>query len=177
MLLVDKGLGPVIMERYAFVAACLSLLLNENNYEQLNEINACYRSQQTVGKVEAWIKKINSVLSDEDKKYLKISLTLYDTFDNRVSHFYILAKIHKKPWKHRPINFYFGSTLYGLGKLFDKLLQPIATRLPYYTKDLFLLQDQVLDEPFDPTCDHWFAADANKMYDNIETAHALLMFQ
>ena len=31
VLLADKGLGPVIMERYAYVAACLSLLLNENN--------------------------------------------------------------------------------------------------------------------------------------------------
>ena len=33
VLLADKGLGPMIMERYAYVYACLSLLLNENNYE------------------------------------------------------------------------------------------------------------------------------------------------
>ena len=33
VLLADKGLGPVIMERYAYVHACLSLLLNENNYK------------------------------------------------------------------------------------------------------------------------------------------------
>ena len=68
VLLADKGLGPVIMERYAYVHACLSLLLNENNYEQLDKINDCYRSQLTVGKVEAWMKKFDSVLDDEDKK-------------------------------------------------------------------------------------------------------------
>ena len=94
-----------------------------------------------------------------------------------MSHFYILAKIHKKPWKPRPINSYSGSTLYVLGTLLDKLLQPIAKRLPYYTKDLFLLRDEVMNEPFDPTCDRWFAADARAMYDNIDTLHALLMFK
>ena len=69
VLLADKGLGPVIMERYAYVAACLSLLLNENNYEQLDKINACYQSQKTVGKVEAWMKKFDSVISDGDLKF------------------------------------------------------------------------------------------------------------
>ena len=123
------------------------------------------------------MKKFDSVLSDGDKKYLKMSLALCGKFEKRVSHFYILAKIHKKPWKPRPINSYSGSTLYGLGKLLDKLLQPIAKRLPYYTKDSFSLQDQVLDEPFDPTRDRWFAADANKLYDNIDTALILLMFR
>ena len=98
-------------------------------------------------------------------------------FENHISHFYILAKIHKKPWKPRPINSYSGSTLYGLGKWLDKLLQPIAKRLPYYTKDSFSLRDEVLNEPFDPTRDRWFAADARAMYDNIDTPHALLMFR
>ena len=53
VLLADKGLGPMIMERYAYAAICLSLLLKENNYEQLDKINACYCRQLTVGKVEA----------------------------------------------------------------------------------------------------------------------------
>ena len=68
VLLADKGLGPVIMERYTYVAACLSLLLNENNYEQLDKVNACFQSQKTVGKVQAWMKKFDSVISDSDKK-------------------------------------------------------------------------------------------------------------
>ena len=177
ILLADKGLGPVIMERYAYVAACLSLLLNENNYEQLDEINACYQSQKTVGKVEAWMKKFDSVISDGDLKFLVDSLALCDKFEKRVSHFYILAKIHKKPWKPRPINSYSGSTLYGLGKVLDKLLQPIAKRLPYYLKDSFSLRDQVLKEPFNPSCDRWFVADAKAMYDNIDTTHALEQFR
>ena len=66
VLLADKGLGPVIMERYAYVAACLSLLLNENNYQQLDKINACYQTQLTIGKVQDWLKKFDSVLSDGD---------------------------------------------------------------------------------------------------------------
>ena len=177
VLLADKGLGPVIMERYAYVAACLSLLLNENNYQQLDKINACYQTQLTVGKVQDWLKKFDSVLSDGDKKYLVNSLAICNCFEKRVSHFYILAKIHKKPWKPRPINSYSGSTLYGLGKVLDKLLQPIAKRLPYYLKDSFTLRDQVLEEPFDPSRDRWFVADAKAMYDNIDTAHALEQFR
>ena len=103
ILFTNNGLGPVIMERYAYVAACLSLLLNENNYEQLDKINACYQSQKTIGKVEDWMKKFDSVISDNDKKYLKKSIAQCDKFEKRVSHFYILAKIHKKPWKPCPI--------------------------------------------------------------------------
>ena len=75
------------------------------------------------------MKKFDPVLSDEDKRYLKMSLALCDKFENLASHFYILAKIHKKTWKSRPINSYSCSTLYGLGNLLDKLLQPIAKRI------------------------------------------------
>ena len=57
------------------------------------------------------MKKFDSVLSNEDNKYLIDALALCDKFEKSVSHFYILAKIHKKPWKPRLINSYSGSTL------------------------------------------------------------------
>lgn len=78
VLLDNKGLGPAVKERYTSVAACLSPLINDNNHKQLDKINACFQSQKTVGKVEAWMKKFNSVLSNGDKKYLVDSLALCD---------------------------------------------------------------------------------------------------
>ena len=69
VLLANKGLGPVVMERYTYVAVYLSLLLlNESNYQHLDKINACFQTQKSIGKIEAWMNKFISVLSDGDNK-------------------------------------------------------------------------------------------------------------
>ena len=123
------------------------------------------------------MKTIDSVLDIDDKKYLTDSLALCVKLEKHISHFYILARIHKKPWKPCSINSYSGSTLYRLRKWLDTLLHPIAKRLPYYTKGSFLLRDQVLNESIDPTSDCWFAVDTRTMYDDIEASRTTIVLK
>ena len=173
----DKGLGAVVLERPSYVHSCFSLLLDETTYRRLTKLNACYQAIMTHNKILAWIEKFRHRLSETDVKYLYSCLEKCNTFAKRVAHFYILIKIHKNPWKPRPIVSCPGSQLYSLGKWLNKQLQPIAQRLPSYIKDTFDLKSQIQKEHFDPARDRLFVADANSMYTNIDTTHALAQFR
>ena len=56
-----------------YIYTSLSLSFNINGIcvmtqsDTVDTINACYQTQKTVGKVEDWLKKFDSVLSDGDK--------------------------------------------------------------------------------------------------------------
>ena len=86
-----------------------------------------------------WITRYNlyGLDNDESEYLLKYLATVQDPF----SHFYITAKIHKKPWKPRPIVSYWGNYLYGLGKWIDMQLEPIAKTMLSYISSSFNLCD------------------------------------
>ena len=87
--------------------------------------------------------------------------------------FYITAKVHKKPWKTRPIVSISGSLLHGLGCWVDKILQPFTKIIPSYIKSLVDLKDLLLNLPPLPTTASLFTCDAVSMYTNIDTGHAI----
>jgi hypothetical protein len=66
-----------------------------------------------------------------------------------------MPKIHKSPWKPRPIFSYAGSFLYGLGKWLDKKLQPKCCKLPTYCSSSFdLIADlKTYESDFNPETD------------------------
>jgi hypothetical protein len=73
--------------------------------------------KQTVG---SFIEEYNLSFIKKDHTYLYRSLEVEDPFP----HFYITAKVHKTPWKTRPIKSMSGSILHGLGKWVNHQLQP-----------------------------------------------------
>jgi hypothetical protein len=98
------------------------------------------------------------------------SLEVTDPF----AYFYILAKVHKTPWKSRPIVSVSGSITHGLGRWLDQQLQPICKRLPSYLKSSVELKQKLSSLTFEPNA-HFFTADATSMYTNIDTDHAIAM--
>jgi hypothetical protein len=87
--------------------------------------------------------------------------------------FYITAKVHKTPWKTRPIVSVCGSLLDGLGRLVDKILQPYFKTTPSAIKNSISLKDILMELPALPTTARFFTCDAVSMYTNIDTNHAI----
>jgi hypothetical protein len=172
----DKNLGPCILEREQYIQQVFCLLNDKDTYLRLSEFDASCFQTQLQGKLQAWFQKYIWIISSEDWKYLeRTSNASNKSLDQLCAHFYIMPKIHKSPWKPRPIVSYAGSFLYGLGKWLDKKLQPICRKLPTYCSSSFdLIADlKTYESDFNPETDRLFTADANSMYTNIDTTHAI----
>jgi hypothetical protein len=82
------------------------------------------------------------------------------------------AKVHKTPWAMRPIVCCVGTFMNAWSKWLDYQLQTLKYLVPTYIKD----SQHVLDELatlFIPPNARLFTTDANAMYNNIDTDHAI----
>ncbi len=169
----DKNLGLCIIERDEYIRRVFQdHLLDTDTYQKLTEEEAIAH-METVGRnARAFLKAAckRHDLDDDDLEYLKRSLDTKDPF----AYFYGTAKVHKDPWKLRPIVSYSGSLLHGLGRWLDQQLQPYARELPTYLKSSFDLKNEL--EQLEFPCHQkfsMFTCDARSMYTNIDTSHAL----
>ena len=93
---------------------------------------------------------------------------------DKLARFRMSAKIHKVPWKCRPIVCCVGTVMNDVSKWLDYWLQKLKCHVPTYVKD----SQQVLDEIATlilPPIAQLFVADADAMYNNIDTDHAILV--
>jgi hypothetical protein len=166
----DKNLGPAILERSEYINRALADHLEDpQTYKQLQEREATAAIASLAQTVESFFEEHNKSLTKLDQTYLYRSLDVVDPFP----HFYITAKVHKTPWKTRPIVSTSGSILHGLGKWIDRRLQPVCRSLPTYLKSSYELKTQLSSLSFDTQRVSFFTADAVSMYTNIDTDHAL----
>jgi hypothetical protein len=85
------------------------------------------------------------------------------------SKFYILPKVHKTPWKTRPVISQSGCLLENLSKWLDSELQRVVHLCPSYFKDSWELLDLLKSLDTLPEDAYIFSADAVGMYSNIDT--------
>jgi len=167
----DKNLGPAIIERSEYISRALKdHLLDVNTYRQLSKTEADERIDSVRSQIDNFIFVFNRQLSYGERTYLRRSLTsVKDPF----AYFYILAKIHKNPWKTRPIVSVCGSITHGLARWIDKQLQPICRKLPSYLASSLELRQQLANAALGSDHARLFTFDAVSMYTNIDTEHAL----
>jgi hypothetical protein len=113
-------------------------LEDPQTYKQLPEREATTAITTLAQTVESFIEEHNKSFTKLDQTYLYPSLEVEDPFP----HFYITgAKVHKTPWKTRPIMLMSGIILHGLGKWVDRRLQPVChSLLPTYLKSSYELK-------------------------------------
>ena len=166
----DKNLGPAIVERRMYITKAFDEhLSNPAAYQQLTKQEA----QQKILSIKThyrWFRmQYHSIFSDQENKFLNANCDPEDPY----CHFYLLAKVHKTPWKTRPIVSTSGSLLEGLGKWIDKQLQPLCKDIPSYVKNSASLVQELLELPPLPPTALLLTADAVSMYTNIDTDHGL----
>ena len=121
-------------------------------------------------KIKNFISEHKSTISDNDQQFLNRTLKV----ENPFSYFYITAKVHKTPWKARPIVSQCGSTLDGLARWLTQQLKPLSQKMPSYLSSSKKLKTDLEELSLDPNTRYQiFTADARAMYTNISTTHAL----
>jgi hypothetical protein len=88
-------------------------------------------------------------------------------------YFYVLPKVHKVPWKTRPVVSKVASIQEALNVWIDVQLQEVLYLCPAYLKDSWYFLDRLKTQLANSTI---FTADAAGMYSNINTDHALATF-
>lgn len=167
----DKNLGPCTIERSTYIERALKdHLLDEKTYRRLTEEEASIHLKKVQYQVGSLVLRARKEgLASAELKYLNRALQLV----HRMPQFYLLMKIHKTPWKTRPVVSTCGSLCYFLGKWVDYHLQPVAKLVPTYIRDSEELMTKLKQlGPLDPRA-KLFTTDAVSMYTNIDTDHAL----
>jgi len=125
----DKNLGPAVIERDEYVRRALKdHLADKSTYKRIHEGAAKMILLQMKDKVRRFTFKHSDELEEGERTYLLKSTKL----EHRVPQFYITAKVHKTPWKTRPIVSTSGSLLANLSKWVDYNLNKIAKKSPTY---------------------------------------------
>ena len=166
----DKNLGPAILERSVYKRRCLQdHLLDTTSYKQLTPEEAQSKLATARELMETLIRTHRHNLASHEITYF----TRVFKLKCRTPQFYATPKVHKSPWKTRPIVSCVNSTLGYLSKWIDRQLQKVIHLCPGYLKDSTVLLHKLQQmETLTPTT-VMVVADAVSMYTNIDTAHAL----
>jgi hypothetical protein len=177
----DKNLGPAIMETSLYFRRSLDdHLLNKTQYAEISageafEYDECnYRRilRMTVDDL---------TLDDDSKKFFERKLC-GDRDDDGViqrpehihmPYFYILPKVHKTPWKTRPVVSGVSTVNEPLSKWIDYHLQQVIHLCPGYLKDSWQLLRDFNQLPPIPDDAIIYTADAVSMYTNIDNDHGI----
>lgn len=165
----DKNLGPAVMERKEFIIKVFSEhLSHEDIYQELTPGEASYQLNKQLDDIYKWIRKLGNPPHKYAERFFDCALSCL----NCVPQFYITAKVHKSPWKSRPVVAQVGSNIVALSKFLDFHLQEIARKCPSYIPSSDTVREDL--KSIHPKRDViFFTADAKSMYTMIDTEHAL----
>ena len=120
--------------------------------------------------LELWITKHRADLTKGDKIYLRTTRNLTP---NKLAKFRMSMKVHKSPWKTRPIVCCVGTWMNNWSKWLDFYLRKLTPFIPTYTRDTGTVIDFIGTIQDLPPNAKLFTADADSMYTNIDTTHAI----
>jgi hypothetical protein len=178
VLKTDKNLSPAIIERPEYIRRAFLDHLSETRTD----------CQLSKGEMLSFIDRINYLLATFENNFFFFSSSKIESFDQIHPHlfvsftytrtrtiqrqasplgqFYLLAKIHKTPWKTRLIISCSGSLLHGLGRWVDGELQHIFSLLPYVLRSsTSLVSDLMALRSIHPST-QFLTCDATSMYTN-----------
>lgn len=195
VLLADKNLGPVLMDKDTYLTRIHTEHLNDTTtYQPIAKFIALhtYNNLRTKLKLLFLPTPTNkkpcpntpytskqfhlerTYLEEYEKLYL--GSALYNT-NSRIPVFYGLIKVHKNPWKIRPVVSCSGSLLAYISTWIDNKLQKYKHHIKSYIRDSEDLQTQLENLQLPSHDIKLGSSDAVSMYTNIDTAHNIATVQ
>ena len=175
----DKNLGGCILDRDTYIERAISEhLSNKSVYRLLDDREAHTLQRKMVYMIEQFINKYRP-LDDEpvpnritpaEEHFLYESSRRYKL---KWARFRLTIKVHKDPWKTRPVVCCAGTLLNQLSKWLDFWLQKLRSFVPSYIKNSDELIEKLKGLGRLPLNARLFTADADSMYTNIDTPHAI----
>ena len=177
VLLADKNLGPVTMDRETYIRRVITdHLLDTNTYEQLNKTTALFKLNELKDRLTHLFENpsaaIQNALTEKEHKYFARALHQ----EHRTPTFYGLVKIHKQPWTLRPVVSCCGSLLATISTWIDFHLQKLRTKLPAFIQDSTEFQRDLSNKRI-PKNTRIFTCDAISMYTNIDVEHSIVVLR
>ena len=184
----DKNLGPCILDRIIYIRrGCSEHLGNESNYKIISEQEARTLMRGIYYRFGSWMKRFywDQYFARQDGEQFDGPVGISDAESDflsravkrnefKLAKFRMTMKVHKTPWKMRPIVCCSGTFMNDWSRWLDYQLQKCKPFIDTYLRD----SQQVLDDVRAlkiPTNAWFFTADANAMYNNIDTEHAILV--
>ena len=174
----DKNLGGCILERDTYIKRAISEhLSNTSVYRLLDDREAHTLQRKMVYTIEKFIDKYRPLdertsnrITQAEEHFLYESSRRYKL---KWARFRLTIKVHKDPWKTRPIVCCAGTLLNQLSKWLDFWLQKLKPFVPSYIKNSDELIKKLNKLGRCPLNARLFTADADSMYTNIDTPHAI----
>lgn len=162
VLNTDKNLGPAVIETDTYIQRAFTDHLSDaDSYQRLTALDCRLRCGQIRLYIESWLQKYAELLAPKTRTFIKKS-TKQVTYDNMLPNFYLLAKIHKTPWKTRPIVSVSCSIAEGLAKFVESELHPLTSFIPTYISSSIELKNKLIGLELPPDA-KLFTADAVSM--------------
>ena len=169
----DKNLGGACLDRAVHhTKGVREHLGNTNVYQRLTKQQALDRTNHLRYKIIVFMTKHKKQLSYAEWDFLHKAVFKYPS---KLARFRMSLKAHKTPWKMRPIVCCAGTLMNCLSKWLDYWLQKLRPHVSTYIKDSNDLINKLKALGVLPPNVWVFTADADSMYTNIDTAHALLV--
>lgn len=169
----DKNCGGCILLRDTYITRGISEHLgNRTVYRPLTESQAKRHLTKLKRDVICFATKWRArrAITKAEKIFLDRAV---ERFSNKFSRFRMSLKAHKTPWKMRPIVACVGTFMNYLSCWLDYHLQKLKPLIKTYIKDSKELLTKLHELGALPSNARIFTADANSMYTNIDTDHAI----
>lgn len=167
----DKNLGPCILHRETYLKRAFEEHLGDFETYAVLDDRSCATMMSLLRQTQVlWLSKFDSVLPKGDKRYLKVTR---EKAMNKLAKFRMTMKVHKDPWKTRPIVCCTGTFMNAWSKWLDHYLRMLTPFVRTYTRDTSTVLEFIRNVDELPPTAMLFTADAESMYTNIDTDHAV----
>ena len=174
VLQADKNMGVCVLDRENFIKQALQEHLDDKKpYQILTAAQASAKQAHIRYLYHNFVNKHKNILGDEVCTFM---LRGYREFGDKIAQFRTTVKIHKNPWKLRPIVAKCGTILECVSKWLDFKLQKLVELMPAVVKDSQTFRDELVSLDL-PKNARIFTSDAVSMYTNIDLNHAMQVMQ
>ena len=172
IIAADKNLGACAMSRDEYIRRGLNEHLNNQEvYKLLDEDTAQFLSSSMSVQIRHFACKYAKEIGTDQRRWLIHQVNTRQ--DLPLPKFRMTAKVHKDPYKMRPIVCCVGTLLNALSEWLDWQLGRLLHLVHTYLKDSYQLLDELNKLGRLPAGCMITTADATAMYTNMDTPHLL----